>query len=503
MFETPDSQDMEVVDLRFESLRDLQEEFGPFLSPEGFFLRDRSDFVVSDVLRFRLMLPGEFVLVEGVGVVVWARGPGEATPSLPLGVAVGFATLSDQGRELVERIVQSHIESGGKPFNMSRPRDNGDLQDSQPDSAEVVDESDSQSALKFTVREDPAPESDDLDGAGDGELRLPFEEDVKPETDETTDSDAGRPVPDSVPVENLDDSSEQEIGAGELEAPDLPESQEDSSQWALAVETSDSPEYEPEPDDAEPEGGLEISLPEEQPSTEEMQGSWEPEAEEVVSSGRRVPAKSRSGLVRILIGIVVLVAGAWAVWTQFPEYLPWVGATPEAVIAEPDESRGEVSLAGGVAPLTDEDLEAAVEAAVDAVTAPEPVKDPEPEPTDVPVVADAVSGPGSKIVDIKAEAGGSGTVVLIRADGSIESRRVLTSLLPSPPRILVRIYGIDSPFRPFKIPVGTAEVRGIRIGHHPETRSPSLWIVLDRADVGVEIREVQTSGNVIRIEVGR
>ncbi|MEN8164721.1 MAG: hypothetical protein ABFS37_11380 [Acidobacteriota bacterium] len=501
MFGTSGSQEMEVVDLRFESLRDLQEEFGPYLSPEGFFLRDRSDFAASDVLRFRLMLPGEFVLVEGVGVVVWAREPGEATPSLPVGVAVGFATLSDQGRELVERIVHSHIESGGKPFNMSRPSDNGDPQDSLPEAAEVVGESRLQTSLKFTVREDSAPEADELDGAGDGELRLPFEEDVKPETDGGP--EAERKIPDPAPFEALDDSVVREIGTEGHEAPELQEGREDSSQWTMAVGPGDSSEYEPEPDEAEPEGGLEISLPEEPPMTEGMYGSWKPEAEESVSSGRRDPATGRSGLVRILIGIAVLAAGAWAVWTVFPEYLPWAGGSPDAVIVEPDESEGEGLPAEGVAPLTDEDLEAAVEAAVDAMTAQEPVEEPEPKPTVVPVVADAVSNPGTRIVDIKADAEGSGTVVLIRADGAIESRRIRTSILPTPPRILVRISGIDSPFRPFEIPVGTAEIQGIRVGHHEETRPPSLWIVLDRADVGVEIQDTQTSGNVIRIEVGR
>ena len=72
---------------------------------------------------------------------------------------------------------------------------------------------------------------------------------------------------------------------------------------------------------------------------------------------------------------MVLVAGAWAVWMQFPEYLPWGGATPDAVIAEPDESQEEGLPAEGVGPLTDEDVEAAVEAAVDAVTAQEPVEE--------------------------------------------------------------------------------------------------------------------------------
>jgi len=154
-------------------------------------------------------------------------------------------------------------------------------------------------------------------------------------------------------------------------------------------------------------------------------------------------------------------------------------------------------------PLTDDDLEAAVEAAVDAATVPEPAESTEPQPTEPPAPVEVVGAPGHTIVDIKADAGESGTVILIRTDGSIESGRVRTSILPSPPRILIRISGIDSLYRPLEIPVGTSEVRGIRVGYHPETRPPSLWIVLDRSDEDVVVRDVQTSGNVVRVEVGR
>lgn len=390
------------------------------------------------------MLPGDFVLIEGVGVVVWVRTLSEATLTQPSGAAVGFATLSDQGKELVERIVQSHVEIGGKPFDMSRPSDDGDLEAPSSESALELDEPDSQSALKFSVREEPASEPEEIEDepeemaeAGEPELSLPFEEDIQPE-----------------------------------------------------------------PDHGEPIGALEISVSGEPSAKEDRPASWE-HGDEALDSSSGTSGKTRSAVVRILVGIVVLAAGALAVYTQYPELLPWSGTASEVVIAEPDESPGEGSPAESIAPLTEADLEAVVEAAVDAVTVPEPVRDPEPEPTDVPVVVDVLSDPGSRIVDIQADAGEGGTVVTLRADGSIESRRVVTSVLVNPPRILVRVSGIESPFRPFEIPVGTAEVQGIRIGHHPETNPRSLWVVVDVADAGVVIREVQTSGNVFRVEVGR
>ncbi len=499
MVETSDDQGMEVVDLRFESLRDLQEGLGPYLSTEGFFLQERSDFVASDVLRFRLMLPGDFVLIEGTGVVVWVRSPEKATPTLPFGVAVGFATLSDQGRELVERIVNSHIESGGRPFDLSRAADNGRSEASQVDEEQVPKVPDQQAELKFSVREDPAPDQDDEAAVPEPEQRLPFEVSVEPVIDETGGGAEVELELQAPPSESDDGDVDEALG---VETSEYPEMQEDVDQTAFAVEMPEPLVQEPEPVLSELPGTLEISLPDDQVPMEDRPASWE-YGEEKPDSPDPHETKGGSGLLRILLGILVLVAGAWAVFTQFPEHMPWSGTAPDPVIAESDESPAEDLTTELIAPLTDDDLEAAVEAAVDAATVPEPAEKPEPQPTEAPVTVDVVSAPAHTIVDIKADAGEGGTVVLIRTDGSIESGRVRTSILPSPPRILVRVSGIDSLYRPLEIPVGTSEVRGIRVGHHPETRPPSLWIVLDRSDEDVVVRDVQISGNAIRIEVGR
>ena len=501
MVEISGDQDMEVVDLRFESLRDLQEDFGPYLSTEGFFLRERGSFAASDVLRFRLMLPGDFVLIEGVGVVVWGRTPAEATPTAPFGAAVGFATLSDQGRELVERIVHSHTESGGKPFNMSRPADNGVAEASQSTEEQAPRAPAQQDELRFSVREDPTPDLDDEAMVGDPERRLPFEATVVPEFAEDSEGRGGGVDPSLQPQlsEGDDGESDEALGA---EMAELSDTERDADQQAFAVDMPEPLVQEPEPVFSEPSGPLEISLPDDQVPMVDQQASWEPR-EATFESSDPHEKKGGLGLWRIVAGIIFVVAGAWAVSTQFPEYMPWSGSDPEDVVTESEETPEEYLTAELIAPLTDDDLEAAVEAAVDAAAIPELTEDPEPEPTEAPVAVDVVSAPGSEVVDIKADAAENGTVVLIRTDGSIESGRVRTSILPSPPRILIRISGIDSLYRPLEIPVGTSEVRGIRVGHHPEARPPSLWIVLDRSDEDVVVREVQISGNAIRVEVGR
>ncbi|MCD4751345.1 MAG: hypothetical protein K8R59_18395, partial [Thermoanaerobaculales bacterium] len=144
-----------IVDLRFDSLRNLQEELGPYLALEGFFLRGETSVLPSDVIRFRMMLPGDFVLVEGAGVIIWVREADEAGPLDPVGAAVGFATLSEQGRELVERMVQTHIESGGRQFDLSRPAVS-ESQEADPDATIALrpheEKAEEKSAFRFTVR---------------------------------------------------------------------------------------------------------------------------------------------------------------------------------------------------------------------------------------------------------------------------------------------------------------------------------------------------------------
>ena len=525
MFESDGGQGMEVVDLNFESLRDLQEELGPFLSTNGFFLSGRSDFAASDVLRFRLMLPGDFVLIEGVGVAVWVRTPEEATAKLPFGVAVEFATLSDQGRELVERIVHSHVESGGIPFKMSRPINTIDDEEMQVDPVNGGDTAKPSNGLKFTVREDvaveapkevQAPKEGDADEA---EQRLPFEDAVESELEEIeeiSEIDPGfeepepipEPIPelimDSMPVEPEDGSGQPEEDFAEPEGLEAQEKTDFSGPAAFEIEAADDSVFDAEPTPRETSGAFRVSLPDE-PSSH---GDYTPASWEAVDQERQEsyssPSKGRSGLLRIVAAIIILIAAAWVVWTQFPEYLPWSeGARQDAVVTDPVIADEEELPVDVIASLTEEDVEAAVEAAVEAVTGTGPDDGAPPEPTVVPPQVDPVSGPGARIVDIKTEQSDGTTNVLIRADGSIDSRRVVTSLLLNPARILVRISGIDSSFRPFDIPVGSDELEGIRIGHHPETRPPSLWIVLDRADEGVKIRETKTSGNVLRLEIGR
>ena len=81
-FDQPDSdlprdqgQDLVEIDLDFPSLWRFRAEFAPNLSHDGLFIETDEPLPPSTVVRVRILLPDEFVLVEGTAVVEWTREP--------------------------------------------------------------------------------------------------------------------------------------------------------------------------------------------------------------------------------------------------------------------------------------------------------------------------------------------------------------------------------------------------------------------------------------------
>ena len=566
MVEQPGEHGMKVVELQFESLRDLQESFGPYLSTEGFFLEGRQDFDVSDVLRFKLMLPGEFVLIEGTGIVVWLRSPKEASPEVPHGVAVEFATLSDQGRELVERIVASHVEKGGRPFDMSRPEldDSPSSDDESDDDTEHTRPNSARPRTQFSVRETPKEPAEPAPAATAIEETA---EPAPPAAPPTAESEPRRP-----PVEHIPEPAvepEKEAGSDEADEPLLPfgDTGQRPTEDAPAPDAPRTPETAGPPEETPPDTVDDLDFPAEKfigdqtsmiiettPETHADSSETRqigesgplaitlPDSDGDASSetadrsgyplGENPQPRRRLGLFAAVAAIAVLIGAGWLVATRYPDLLPWTfpsgetvstdtaATTSETTTAEPEDETGipEAAEVGGEVPqpiLSEEEVAAAVEAAVEAATSgrdsvPEPeaggsetteaIEEPIPEPT---TPSDPVAAPATEIVDIRAESANGGTVILIRGNGSLDEGRIRTSDLASPPRTLIRISGITSDFRPYEIGVGTAEVGSIRIGLHEERQPPSLWIVLDRSDPSVRMRGMRSIGNVVQIEVGQ
>ena len=122
-------------------------------------------------------------------------------------------------------------------------------------------------------------------------------------------------------------------------------------------------------------------------------------------------------------------------------------------------------------------------------TAMEP--EPEPRPTTPPPAIELAKADAVTSIDV--EPGPRGTVIRIRGNGSLEDGAISMEPLSSPPRVLIRIRGIQSQFRPYTLESLTPEVTTVRSGLHEERRPPERWVVVDLtgADValdGVDIR---------------
>jgi hypothetical protein len=124
------SQGMVEVALGFDSMRHLHSELAPMLSNDGLFIHSDDPQPTDTVIRFRITLPEDFVLIEGTGVVIWSREPGD--DGGPAGMAVRYASLSREAQETIDAIIDAHLASGGSLFNLDPA---GDRQPSIPTDA--------------------------------------------------------------------------------------------------------------------------------------------------------------------------------------------------------------------------------------------------------------------------------------------------------------------------------------------------------------------------------
>ena len=224
-----------------------------------------------------------------------------------------------------------------------------------------------------------------------------------------------------------------------------------------------------------------------------------------------VTNRSRSRLYGLL-AVLCLVVLAWLAWAYTS--VSWPFSDPATLTTVADSSDDAPDILPGE--ISDEELEAVVSAAVDAVVQdegegaePEPAKSEEAEPEPAaseeaePQEGPVTTTPATTISDVRWEPRAEGTVVVIRGNGRMDESRVRADALSSPPRVLVRLGGIVEPYRPLEVTVGTDAVRFIRMGHHPEQKPPSLWVVLDVNGPGVKIKGVEVEGDTARVLVGR
>lgn len=104
------------VTLTFEKFSSFVEEYRPKISLGGMFLATEDLKPVGTTVACDFKLTDGFRLCQALGEVVWIR----RTPSAeqPAGMGLRFQAIDDKGRELVLKILEEQVKTGGEPFEV-------------------------------------------------------------------------------------------------------------------------------------------------------------------------------------------------------------------------------------------------------------------------------------------------------------------------------------------------------------------------------------------------
>jgi hypothetical protein len=91
--------------------------------------------------------------------------------------------------------------------------------------------------------------------------------------------------------------------------------------------------------------------------------------------------------------------------------------------------------------------------------------------------------------------------VILWGNGAMRPESYKRISVGSPPREVIQIRGIQRPFAPLRIPVGTPEVKQIRVGYHEKPGGNELHVVIDLAGSRVKAARVEPDGQRLRIHL--
>ncbi len=571
----PAHEDLIEIDLNFASMRRFQAEFSQNLAPDGLFIDTAEPLGPGSVVRFRVVLPEDFVFLEGTAVVEWAQRPDDGS-SGPPGMALRFVTMSSQNQELVEQLVQDHVEAGGQPFDLDvRPMPTDfptDALEGPPTPAAATGDE----AFRLTIRDA---------GLEPAEQALQALAEAAPDAQDTTAELQPETVPassgsdDSAEPEAVADPPELDLGDededdrisfdepadGGVEPPEdqAPGDEDEVSAGtqpaALEVGSVSRDVVLPEPEDFDdgPEvidgiddglGGtaFDVSLPEDddEPDSTPMlpdDGGADVTVPPDDEPGSPSPRRARWWVATAALVVIAAAAAAVAFWPRIGALLDGAGgedgpavemvagagshapvepaAAPEprlpaaaqpsdggsVIEGDPDESADPAAAAaesgdGGADTAGGEPDHPADGAPPDASAA--ATGEPSPEPATVEQAVEEPT-PARVITELAVEPGDGNTVVRLRGDGSLEDGAISVETLRIPPRILIRVRGIESGYRPHTIDAVTPEVSRVRVGHHVDRTPPELWVVLDLTGNDVALDGIDLDRDTARIAVGR
>ena len=108
------------VVLEFKHFSSFISEYSANISLGGMFVKTSRPHLPETVFRFEIRLADDDPLVAGLAKVLWVREAEEGADR-PAGMGVRFLRLEDDGRSLIEQIVQEHLTRGGRRFRLEPP----------------------------------------------------------------------------------------------------------------------------------------------------------------------------------------------------------------------------------------------------------------------------------------------------------------------------------------------------------------------------------------------
>jgi molecular chaperone DnaK len=434
------------VQFSFDRFSGFISEFSSNISPGGIFIKTRKPLPAGQMLDFEFRLGDGFELINGSGQVVWTRAEDEG-PNRPDGMGIRFLDLSEESKELIYKIVDTYIQEGGIPFDVSLV---------PPD---PVSPSASANPVPW-----PPP--------------LPAQDPAGPDLDATS----GLP-----PLDDLPPSPAAFAGGGDTNVPNylpaLPPPQE-PRRGPFNIAGSASAKTSERPLPWVLIGVLALLGVALFVFRDQWLGLVGLGGEDVVAEAppRPLPRPRVNPAAALSTDLTTDLAanGDNSEMEAEPE--------PET-LPEPVRRKPAIELDPSAAPPP---------ASAPAATAPAPAPPAATPPTPRPA---APAGPPASALERISwnPLAGGGTEIVLWGNGSLRpGAYTRVRLDASPPREVVRIQGMLRPYPQTRVPVGSGEVAQVRTGYHPGNE---LHVVIDLASSAVQVVRVVEDGNKLRIEL--
>jgi len=543
-----DDKDVERIDLLFDSVRSLHQQLGPFLSTEGIFIAADKPREPSTVIRFRIIVGGDFDLFEGTGVVVWTRSR-RLGADMPAGMALRYVTLGPQSEATIAEMVAKHVADGGEPFDIEPQTDPGIRkaplagmgfgahQDSnaaappseKPKPASISGEQEPE-RVRLKVRSAPPIQSPEPPSGRSLELEAPDGKSyATPEGVEGASQVTGPLVSlptDAAPVaEDGPTSGDRQpkvdppsviqpegpwVGSEEVDATptDGGIRIDDPDAFVVVPPPSASEVVETETDEltqASPEFTLSFPDLGDEPDVRDTEGVPEELLDEApvdvaIDLGIDPPSAETSPRRTVFLLTGLFVIAAVAALVLFLPWERWLGLASVAPFAQ-DQTAVEPTPVLDPVPIQSPSIRDFV--AYDegsAVGVADDPAEPPANPLEQRTAVDAaVSEPdrqieesiglsvATRILSLEAEPLPGATLVRLVADGSMESVAYSIAQLDSPPRILLQLADLDYGLSDYTLTVDSEHVVTIRSWVHDETFPSELHVVLDLSGAEVQV----------------